>query len=242
MTDQKSKTAFEAVAAHPFEVLQTVALMGEGRTAKGVMMAQLVRGALNRAEGENADEFDANVIAAAKYANTMREQTVRNFAREVDAVKSATADLTAMVAKANAASQTRAEETTEKEVRTALTNGLFHGVRVNLDFFWDFSTALISQERTRETMAAALGKALDLQIEIFAQVHEGFAAISTENLPDWEPIKAKMLNDKFELLALAEDNGEECDCPNCTAERELAAQEEGQPKNGQAAPVAQTIH
>lgn len=242
MTDQKSKTAFEAVAAHPFEVLQTVALMGEGRTAKGVMMAQLVRGALNQAEGENSDEFDANVIAAAKYANTMREQTIRNFAREVDAVKSATADLTAMVAKANAASQTRAEETTEKEVRTALTNGLFHGVRVNLDFFWDFSTALISQERTRETMAAALGKALDLQIEIFATLHQGFAAIGTEELPEWETVKERMTTEREEMMALADAAAEECDCPNCTAERELAAQEEGQPKNGQAAPVAQTVH
>lgn len=241
MTDQKPQAAFEAVEAHPFQVLQTVALSGEARTAKGVMMAQLVRGALGQADAEGADGFDANVIAAAKYANTMRDQTLRNFAREVDAVKGAAANLTDMVAKANAAGE-RTEDVTEKEVKTALTNGLFHATRVNLDFFWDFSTALISQERTRETMAAALSKALDLQIEVFAKIHEGFAAISTENLPEWEPIKAQMVADKDELMSITEDNGEECDCPGCTAEREAAAEEQAQPKNGQADPVAQTIH
>lgn len=240
MTDQKPQAAFEAVEAHPFQVLQTVALSGEARTAKGVMMAQIIRGAPFPDE-QSAENFDISLIAAAKYANSMRQQAFQNFTREVDAVKSAAGSMADMVAKANAVGE-RDEALTEKEVKTALTNGLFHAARVNLDFFWDFSTALISQERTRETMAAALSKALDLQIEVFAKIHEGFAAISTENLPEWEPIKTQMVADKAELMALTEDNGEECDCPGCTAEREAAAEGQAQPKIGQANPVAQTVH
>lgn len=240
MSEQKPKATVEAMAAHPFEVLRTVAVMAEARTAKGVYLAQVVRTNPMQTE-EGRDQFDTSLIAAAKYANAMRENVVRNIEREVNSVKVSAEAMAEHLEKVNAA-VSDAEKMTDKEVKTALTNGLFHSARVNLDFFWDFSTALISQERTRETVAAALNKALELQIEIFATLHQGFAAIGTEELPEWETVKERMTTEREEMMSLADEAGEECDCPNCTAERELAAQEEGQPKNGQAAPVAQTVH
>lgn len=234
----KQNVRVEALDAHPFEVLRRIGELAEARTAQSILKTLAIRRAL-KGDEVGSDEFDTNLVAAASYAGHMRYAAIKKFEREVYSVS---VGFKGMQQHIEGAAEGSSSVDREKEVKIALTNALFHSSRVTVEFFWEFSTALIGQEKTPETMSAALGQALDLQMEVFAKLHEGFALIAPEALPDWPATKEKMTKERDELLALASASDVQCGCPDCTAERELEAQEAGQPKKGQATPVAQTIH
>ena len=200
--------------AHPLMMLLKSADHSEAGAARDIVSARLVLRAAKAMGHPVANEIAAEDVLAAEYAAFLRKRAKANITKECDSARQALAKL------GNLAQN--------KDVRIAVLNALFHGVRVNVSYFWEFTKQVAAPLQNPGELIEALRETLTEQIEIFRTVHETYGKIEPENLPEWDTIRSQLEAYRDDLVnsaakaveAVEQSEADECDCSFCTAERE----------------------